>query len=346
MKRHSIFAVIGDTHYGARSNSPIFAFHQRRFFKEVFWPSIDKLKCEHIIHAGDVFDTGTSINTQALALANECLIHPAIERNIHIDIILGNHDLSLRQKMQPNIVEEAWRPLQDHGILIYDRPGVCHVHDNIGLIPWITDDNADDTAEFLLNTKVEYLIGHLEVVGGMMNDRRICEKGFDAKTFKRFKGVYSGHFHRPSKVGRVEYFSSPLDLRWDEYGVRHGFMLWHDDGKGTVSYVETPWSVHRVLEAPQPFQNVENCIVKVRSEGRPDPDYIESLRINGVADLSIEDTSPIHHADSDLLTEDDECQELPETRILIQEYIEQDGNISVDKNSLSDLMDELYIEVV
>ena len=51
----SKIALIGDTHFGIRNDSPIFHEYFKRSLK-YFFDYIDDNKIQHIIHLGDLFD--------------------------------------------------------------------------------------------------------------------------------------------------------------------------------------------------------------------------------------------------------------------------------------------------
>ena len=43
-------AIIGDTHFGVRSDSPAFAEYQYKFLDDVFFPYLEKNKIDTLIH--------------------------------------------------------------------------------------------------------------------------------------------------------------------------------------------------------------------------------------------------------------------------------------------------------
>ena len=49
-------AIISDTHYGARKGSKLFHDFFEQFYKDIFFPTLDKEGIKTVIHMGDAFD--------------------------------------------------------------------------------------------------------------------------------------------------------------------------------------------------------------------------------------------------------------------------------------------------
>ena len=57
-------ALLNDTHFGCRNDSPAFIKYQNRFYDELFFPYIIENKIDTLIHLGDVVDRRKFINFQ------------------------------------------------------------------------------------------------------------------------------------------------------------------------------------------------------------------------------------------------------------------------------------------
>ena len=55
-------ALLNDTHFGCRNDSPAFINYQNRFYDELFFPYIIENKIDTLIHLGDVVDRRKYIN--------------------------------------------------------------------------------------------------------------------------------------------------------------------------------------------------------------------------------------------------------------------------------------------
>ena len=56
-------AIITDTHYGARKGSAAF---QKKFYDDVFFPTLEEQGITTVVHMGDAFDSRKSIDYQSL----------------------------------------------------------------------------------------------------------------------------------------------------------------------------------------------------------------------------------------------------------------------------------------
>ena len=55
-------AVLNDTHWGARNDSPAFVNYFNRFYDEIFFPYLQENNIKTVIHLGDVVDRRKFIN--------------------------------------------------------------------------------------------------------------------------------------------------------------------------------------------------------------------------------------------------------------------------------------------
>ena len=55
-------ALLNDTHFGCRNDSPAFIEYQNRFYDEQFFPYLIKNNINTLIHLGDVVDRRKFIN--------------------------------------------------------------------------------------------------------------------------------------------------------------------------------------------------------------------------------------------------------------------------------------------
>ena len=59
-------ALITDTHFGVRSDSPAFAKYQYKFYDDIFFPYLEKNNIKNLIHLGDTVDRRKFINFKTL----------------------------------------------------------------------------------------------------------------------------------------------------------------------------------------------------------------------------------------------------------------------------------------
>ena len=330
-------AILGDTHFGARNGSPLFARHQLRFFREVFWPAVNEHGIEAIVHVGDVFDVGWTLSMEGLAAFNEAFVNPCKMFGLPAWLLTGNHDLAVKKQQKPNMVREVLSS-STVGIRVVDAP--THIDNgHVLLMPWITPDIAEDAMMWLKTSTARYVIGHFEITGAKMGPSIVCEHGLSPKTFKRFRHVYSGHFHCRSTLGsNITYVSTPLDLNWGETGW-HGFSIL-ESTTGVLTDFETPWRIHNRITSNTLPPRLDDSLVRIEYTGKVPEKLVERARVAGAVDVRAIDVSP---PPSDLVAGPSPSEPLPATRVLIREYVEAlADDPRVPKARLADLMERLY----
>ena len=61
-------ALLNDTHFGARNDSPAFLEYFMRFYNEIFFPYLKENNITTLIHLGDVVDRRKFINFQTASI--------------------------------------------------------------------------------------------------------------------------------------------------------------------------------------------------------------------------------------------------------------------------------------
>ena len=85
-------ALITDTHFGGRGDSPIFSDFIGRFYNEVFFPYLKANDIDTIIHLGDIVDRRKYISYLSLRKFRDQFINRVIHANFNLHVIIGNHD--------------------------------------------------------------------------------------------------------------------------------------------------------------------------------------------------------------------------------------------------------------
>ena len=140
-------ALLNDTHFGARNDSPAFLEYFMRFYNEIFFPYLKENNIKTLVHLGDVVDRRKFINFKTAHTFRQDFMHRLYKEGIDTHIILGNHDTYYKNTNEVNAINELCTTYD--GIKepwIYDKA----VTKNFGgtdicLIPWICDDNYEDS---------------------------------------------------------------------------------------------------------------------------------------------------------------------------------------------------------
>lgn len=205
--------VIGDVHFGIKSNSLVWLANQLEFFKLQVIPIIqnaNKLNIDSIIFLGDLFDVRYSTNTYiGCEVKNlfRTINKVCKDSNVYCYVIAGNHDFysPSEEFKYYNIYELIFgdeftehnsyiKFITDSPINIYKK----HSDDILGyniLLPWYQTENKENlknTFNEILNNqnhnKVNAIYAHWDL-----------ENNCDHETHQFLKqnniAVYSGHIH-------------------------------------------------------------------------------------------------------------------------------------------------------
>ncbi|MGI0062591.1 MAG: metallophosphoesterase, partial [Nitrosotalea sp.] len=244
----SKLAILGDTHFGVRSDNPAFHEYYRKFYTEVFFPYLKENNIHIVIQTGDMFDRRKYINFQTLALCRKYFFDNLIKNDITMISYLGNHDIFYRNTLtvnSPELLLNDYINGSDESVQIISKPttrgfgaSFFNGHD-IDIVPWICEENAKDSAHFMENSLNKICFGHFDILGFKMNKDQVCLEGFDPSYFKNYEMVISGHFHHKSSKGNIHYVGAPCEHTWSDYGSDKGFHIMNTNTR-ELTFIENP----------------------------------------------------------------------------------------------------------
>lgn len=236
-------AILTDTHFGVRGDSIIFARNQERFYQEIFFPKIDELGIDTVLHLGDFWDNRKSLTLVAIERARKFFFDEIEKRNIKLKILYGNHDVAMRNTNWPNSLDfvEKMYPKNVHVVKtheVFNFDGLP-----IAMISWVNKENLADSLEFINTAPAKILCGHFEIKSFEMTPGNKNDHGFDKELFERYEKVWSGHFHTMSSDGRIEYISNTNQFNWSDYNLKKGFRILETDTQ-KLTFVENPFNIY------------------------------------------------------------------------------------------------------
>ena len=189
-------AILTDSHFGWSNDSPVFEGYFKRFYDDIFFPTLKEHGIKELIHLGDVWDRRKYLNINTASTWRDTFFQNLTGIRTHI--LLGNHDVYYRDTNRVNSVWELCR--QYDNLWIYDEPEdeVVIGGRKMLFIPWLNPSNMDVGLGLIKKSKCDVLMGHLEIAGFHYDRHTLCEHGLDRSIFKKFKKVFSGHFHMQS----------------------------------------------------------------------------------------------------------------------------------------------------
>ena len=215
-------AIITDTHYGARKGSKHIHDYFEKFYKNVFFPSLEEHNIDTVIHMGDIFDSRKAIDLQSLEWSKKVVFEPMKKYRLHA--IIGNHDCYYKDT---NYVNSPELLLNDYSnITTYSEPAEINLDGlDILLLPWINSENYESTKNLIKTCKSKVAMGHLEMNGFQATRGHVMESGMEVDVFEKFSRVYSGHFHTRSNDGKIYYLGNPYEMFWNDVNDPRGFHI-------------------------------------------------------------------------------------------------------------------------
>ena len=337
--------LITDQHFGVRNDNQFFIDHYKKFYGEIVLPYIDAYSIDTVICLGDTFDKRRSINFMSLEAAKDMWFDPLAERNIRMHMLVGNHDIYYKNTLRINAPAELL--LGYTNITVHDRSTTVDFDGlSILLLPWICDENREQSLQAINESNASVCMGHLELNGFEAHPGHVMMNGMDHNIFKKFDKVFSGHYHMKSNRDNIKYLGNPYQLYWNDYASKRGFHVFDTDTLKTTFY-RNPFDVFYKLyynagvTIPDESE-VKGSFVKLIVEDKGDyvkfDHTVKELQDMSLGDLKIvEDLSVEMGASDELETED--------TMTLLDNYIDE-IDLRVDKSNVKAVLRSLYTEAL
>ena len=339
------FAIISDTHYGVRKGSQIFHDYFEKFYSEVFFPTLDKRNIKTLVHMGDVFDSRKGVDFWSLDWAKRVVFDPLRERGITSYVLVGNHDAYYKNTNEINSVETLLCEY-DNVIPVSRTEDFIICGTKILFVPWICSDNRDETLSYIEGTSSEIAMGHLDLNGFEPYRGHIQKDGMDPAPFKKFKKVFSGHFHTRSNIGNIHYIGNPYEIYWNDLDDIRGFGIF-DTKSFEIEYIDNPnLMFKRVVYEDTDiksfnFGECESKIVKVvvnkKTDAKKFEQFIDELYKTGVHELKIVEMIDV----SDFGDAYEEDYTYEDTLSILNECIDSSEN-DIDKSKLKNIIQDIY----
>ena len=346
-------ALLNDTHFGCRNDSPAFLNYQNRFYNELFFPYLKESGINTLIHLGDVVDRRKFINHNTADNFKRVFWNRLDELNIDTHVIIGNHDTYFKNTNDVNVMQNL---NLSKNVKLYTKAEEVNIGGlDMLFLPWICDDNYEDSIYAIDNSTSQICMGHLEIKGFEMHSGIVNEHGLERGQFRRFEKVLSGHFHKKSDDGHIYYLGTQYQIMWSDYNCPKGFhifdtdtrelefienphklffKLWYDDDKLTFEHLD-------VFD----FENMKDKYIKVIIKNKNNPALFDAVI------TSLENQTPINvqvvedHLNLDLDDDDEIVNVAEDTLSIVSNYIDS-LEIKTNKNELNVLMRNLYNEAL
>ena len=336
-------AIITDTHYGARKGSDHLHNYFEMFYRDVFFPSLEKYQVDTVIHMGDIFDSRKSIDLKSLEWSKKVVFEPLKKYNVYA--IVGNHDCYYKDTNYVNSPDLLLRAYPN--IKLYSKATEIEIDKlKILMLPWINSENFDETKELIDGCESKVAMGHLEINGFKATRGHMMETGMDTSVFDKFDKVYSGHFHTRSTDGKIYYLGNPYEMYWNDVNDTRGFHIF-DTNTLELTPINNPYKLfynvyyddtnYKLFNTSIYKNKIVKVIVRKKSNIKEFEKFIDKLYASGVQDLKIIENFEIQESEEFDINEDEN------TLSILNRYIEE-SEFDLDKNIIKNIFQDLYRE--
>ena len=338
-------AIITDQHFGARKNSKLFHDYFLKFYNEVFFPTLEQYGITTVVDMGDTFDSRKGIDFSALSWAKNNYYDKLQDMGVKVHTIVGNHTAYYKNTNDINAVDLLLREYDN--VTVYSEPTEVKLDKlKVLFIPWINQENEENTYSLIQTTDCLCAMGHLELRGFRVNSQIVMEHGYESKLFEKFSKVYSGHYHTRSDDGKVFYLGNPYEMFRRDVKDTRGFHIFDTETMKhtpidnpfrmfySIYYEDTP---HQMLDTREYENKIVRVIVRKKSDIKQFEKFVDKLYSSNVAELKIVENFEIKQ------NEEFEAFESEDTLSILNRYV-QEAEINLDKSIVQKLISEAYQE--
>ena len=290
-------AVFTDIHLGMKGNSRV---HNQDCEDYIDW-FIETAKengCETAIFCGDWHHNRNSLNLTTMDATIRCLekLGESFEK---FYMFAGNHDLYYKDKRDVKSTEFA---KHIPNVTVVDE---IQVIEDVALVPWLVSEEWKRIEKI----QAKYLFGHFELPSFYMNAMvQMPDHGeLKSEHFKNQEYVFSGHFHKRQKQGKIHYIGNAFPHNYaDAWDDDRGMMILDRENDAKPEYVNWPdCPKYRTVKLSQLIDEKDSLI-------KPNM----YLRVNLDIDISYEEASFI----KETFMEQFECREIT---LIPQKHLEE-----------------------
>jgi len=344
----SLVCLLGDTHWGARGNSPVFHSY---FMKsnDYMFGELRKRGVTDIWQFGDLFDVRKSINIQTFKWMEENFLSKFESGEFTLNVMLGNHDIYYKNTNDVNSVELLLKNRTN--INIFNSMQKIKFDDgrSADIVPWVNVNQLESFYDFVDKSVSDYLFGHFEINGFAMSKHMKSKGGVSTTVFKHYKHVYSGHYHHASQKGNVSYLGTPYELTWEDYDDPKGFYIF-DTKTGEIEFIKNPYSMyHKIIynDATTVYdvsdiEEYRDSIVKLVVAEKNNNEMFESFVV-GLESI----VNDLHVTDNDMIIIEQDIDDIDVNDTLSVMMKSVDGVESeIDPEDIKILTKEIYHEAI
>ena len=221
-------------------------------------------------------------------------------------------------------------------------------------LPWICDDNYEDSIHAIDHSTADICFGHLEIKGFEMHKGHMNEHGLDKEQFKRFEKVMSGHFHKKSDDGHIFYLGTPYQIYWNDDKCPKGFHIFDTETR-ELERIINPHTIFKKVYYDDSngqdynfnqIKDLKDKYVKLIVVNKKDLYMFDKFVDKVLTESKAHDVKIIEDF-SDLKAENvknEIIENAQDTVTLLDSYVDELDVNNLDKNRLKTMLKGLYVE--
>lgn len=218
-------AILADLHFGVNNFKDTTFESQMEFFEKQFFPYLKTNNIKYVFCCGDFFHSREKIFWIMLNELKRRFFQWFDDNDVELHMIVGNHDLQYRNTLEQDSLTETTKSFKN--VIIYNKESIKNIGKyTVGFVPWIID-----TKTYKFPTNCDFLITHLELKDFPMMKGINSKSGYNYKDFKKYKYVFSGHYHTNHIVDNVHMIGTPYQLTWNDFNTNKGFYVLDEEFK-------------------------------------------------------------------------------------------------------------------
>lgn len=348
----SKIALITDTHWGVRNDNIAFMDANKLFLDTVFFPTLEAESITHIIHLGDVVDRRKQISFLTASRLRKDFLDQIAARNMTADIIAGNHDCYYKNTNQINALSELIDGSYSNINCYIEPEEVVRCDAKLLYLPWICDENKEQSTRLINETNSSICMGHLQIVGFEMFKGSVATHGDNRKIFDKFATTLSGHFHHRSTDGCITYLGSHAEFTWSDFDDPRGFHIFHPATQ-ELKFIENPYHMFKKVWYNDENKQLEELLnfdtdrykktmIKVIVSAKTNPYWFDLFcgKLEKSEPLSMQIVED--HLNLNLEDDEDITNEAQSTLDIFKHHISQLNNSTINTQKLETVITELY----
>jgi hypothetical protein len=338
-----------------RGDNVAFLDNTKKFLDEIFFPYLKSNNIKTVIHLGDLVDRRKYINAYTASRLVTDYFEPLFDLGVNYHQLLGNHDCYYKNTNEISIVNELMYKYitEGSGWKIYDNAEEIVIDgEKILFLPWICQDNKEQSYEKIKQSTSNICMGHLEIEGFEMYKGSMVSHGESRKIFDKFDTTLSGHYHHRSNDGCIFYLGSHAQFTWSDYNDDRGFHTFNTKTRD-LTFINNPFRMFEKIfynDSDKTLNDILNidfskyketiCRVIVQNKNNPYwfDIFCDTLEKSGILNMQTVDD----HLNVGVI-EDNEIVTTTESTIqTFDKYIDQLNTKDVSKDRLKKTFFELY----